>query len=133
MGSQELSLACHLAQFGQHSVARVLGHCDTLMRRSVNIREHTEAMTEAIQVATGNEIDWRRRVYLRLRAVVARINESIVCCFIDRAPVSQSDFLIFGIPGTRPATGERSYHSSSGSSRNTLRTPSLQSALSAVK
>ncbi len=29
--------------------------------------------------------------------------------------------------------GERSYHSSSGSSRNTLRTPSLQSALSAVK
>lgn len=31
------------------------------------------------------------------------------------------------------AIGERSYHSSSGSSRNTLRTPSLQSALSAVK
>ena len=46
---------------------------------------------------------------------------------------NQSDFLIFGVPGTRPATGERSYHSSSGSSRNTLRTPSLQSALSAVK
>jgi hypothetical protein len=33
----------------------------------------------------------------------------------------------------RPAIGERSYHSSSGSSRNTLRTPSLQFALSAVK
>jgi len=33
----------------------------------------------------------------------------------------------------RVPLGERSYHSSSGSSRNTLRTPSLQSALSAVK